>query len=385
MHGADGGPALRRARAQRRNEKRQAAVDGFADPTVEGGTLVCCTTVGELMLFKKFFKQYDQAAFFLLVVVANAFALEVAKAAGAAAPPGLVVAFATFGVGSVFGSLAKSQLDTTVTPQVERVLSTASTVAGVLVFVVCFALTSPHFFDVGIEAGAAQLDASLHAYARKKRFELAEGTVVTPNAVAIGLGTVAGIAAGLAVAPAVRHARSLNLLASPPQWCAEHLASGLKNAVGPTVAKASFSLSMGVPLLWVVPIVGEEPPAWLRPCALAAVGLLQLAAFRPLVQAYLDSALVAWYELRHLTGVDHDKVVLTMKQKLDTTNFLVGKAALQLIAPPVLCLCAAAASRLTEYASVTALAQAVCLAFSATYGAVALGALYALSTGVMQA
>eukprot|EP00958_Prasinococcus_capsulatus_P016651 scaffold1847_cov343-Prasinococcus_capsulatus_cf.AAC.11 len=115
----------------------------------------------------------------------------------------------------------------------------------------------------------------------------------------------------------------------------------------------------------------DEAILWVRAWLLLVIGVVQLAAVRFCVQAFLDQAVVSWYEFRHdkhgVTGLDVNchciggtdskggqEEAKIVGQRIESVKLVVGKVAMQTTAPACLIMQSAVCSLLALQAKESA-------------------------------
>eukprot|EP00887_Chlorella_sp_A99_P005917 scaffold29.g5917.t1 len=169
------------------------------------------------------------------------------------------------------------------------------------------------------------------------------GLALPTRALQVTLSLAAAAIATLLFAPCLRFARATWLQLHPPDWSADCIPSG-------ALAKALVTLQLVLPLaaalMWVRPL-GQE--LWhLSPRQLGTVqaGLLLAAATvaalnaRRLLQRFLDTALISWYQAKHggLASKRTDRAAAgnLVRAKCRVVLLLLGKTAVQGLAPAAL-------------------------------------------------
>lgn len=180
----------------------------------------------------------------------------------------------------------------------------------------------------------------------------------------------AALISGGLMAPGMRYGRALIQALHPPQWARTFL-----GGPPPLWAQAAVRLSFAAPLvvvvLWFPPLTdalglgrgfaqtgplladalgagaaGEQQRARMlaaqlralslaRGAAVTLAGALQLLAARPLVQAFVNTGLFAWYQLKHvgLANVDDARVAAMTRRQVIGSLALAAKCGLQMCAP----------------------------------------------------
>jgi hypothetical protein len=266
--------------------------------------------------------------------------------------------------GQAVRGLLLSQFDSACTPPSERQLGLTVAAGGALLaLALLLAPGVPLAASLELPSAAAQLGPSLarlrdrtgvsepprgapgglDGWEAAGAADGAGGDVTAPLHVAwlaLPLALLAGVLSGLLAAPGVRWARCFLGATQPPAFSASLCGASPRGALA---ARAAFLLSAACACAVGAAAARRDAhaPAALPPLLLAAAAA-HAAALRPMAQAYLDSALVAWYELRHAAGLDASLALTVMHAKFEATSRLLCKVALQLAAPPALALSAAA-------------------------------------------
>lgn len=165
---------------------------------------------------------------------------------------------------------------------------------------------------------------------------------VTASTLQVALAVVAAVICVLLYAPALRFVHAYWLQVNAPDWAEDYIT--------PTAATtAGLHLQLLLPLLssllWVRPMfqelfgLSEAQLVLLQAAALLLIAVVMAANLRTLLQRYLDKALTGWHQLKHGSLVARakkdDKKTLgeLIRATCQATNFLLGKAAVQLLAP----------------------------------------------------
>lgn len=243
--------------------------------------------------------------------------------------------------GQTARALLLAQLDSACTPPAERQLSAAVAFAA---FAACFAtlvFSAEARVAFGLEQAAAavgpafaRLGAALAASQTSMRVQPPPGPpmVMPPAALAAALAAGGGVVTGLLAPAGVRWARSFALAAAPPAF-AQRLCGASTPALA--AARAAFVATAAAA---AAPIA---LPAHHQPALLLAAAALHAVALRPMAQAYLDSALVSWHELRYAAGIDVTLTLRVMHARFEAASRLLVKVATQLAAPAAFALAAA--------------------------------------------
>ena len=166
-------------------------------------------------------------------------------------------------------------------------------------------------------------------------------------ALAIPLALLAGLAAGVVALPACRWAKAYWLATCPPPGVA---ALTTPPAAHTALLRLSFLLTAACAALpyfaaqafsssSVIAQAAASDGA-LLPLALVLAGATHLLTCRGAAQSSLDAALMAWYQLRHVTGVDASLAVQVMTAKFGKASSSVCTAAMLHTGPAQLLLAA---------------------------------------------
>jgi len=170
----------------------------------------------------------------------------------------------------------------------------------------------------------------------------------TPSPLALQLlySIFAAVLTALLFAPALRFVRAYTLQQRPPVWAEEEF-------IKPhAVATARLHLHLVLPLLcavtWVRPLFCDplglpERTAFVARAAAAIVtGIIMISNCRILAARYLDTALVAWWTLKHgakRSSTNRANTGVIIQAKCEVVRRLMCKAAVQGIAPGAFILC----------------------------------------------
>ncbi|CAG9461430.1 unnamed protein product [Pedinophyceae sp. YPF-701] len=159
---------------------------------------------------------------------------------------------------------------------------------------------------------------------------------------------LAGAASALLTTPALRAARSYWLCMSPPEWGDDYFRPPLFVR---TVLHAAVVLPMLSFLAWIGPaglplLAPRALQIYVKPGLVALWALTQLLAARPLLQSYLNGALVAWHDLkvdaeRAKDAPTSRKIVKRMRATNDLIFSYLGRVATMMVAPACLLLAGA--------------------------------------------
>jgi hypothetical protein len=297
--------------------------------------------VHETMMNRPMFEDLDIVAFVGFVLCANAAARWCASRWLNADKDSMTPTLALFSVVIAMRALIRTYADRS-TPGVERQLSF---VIGFLAwiastFIVFFAPSSAVVFNYSLLAD--DINAALST---------AAGGLITLRVKALHVGLTfaifGGTVAGLILSAAARMVKSYTLFTQLPEWAMEYAGS----AGCPHWRKFIVRTSFALPLLTLVvsaPSMVSEPLGLSAEAARdAQSAFFALSAFalftsvQPLTQAFLDSGLITWYEIKE-GSADKDRLSererLVIGHRLDLTNHLVCKVALQCAAPALLLL-----------------------------------------------
>ena len=365
-----------------RRRGRAAGGPGGLGPLPEGvddESIAAITVQKSTLVLRPFWAEFNYLILFSLIVVANFAAAEVAARVPFMSDVLLMKEnvmlpmLCLVAIMSAARALVKVEMDS-LTPAVERQLAAAVGVLGFIVSLFFLLLVPTSVMDFEMERTSREFAPALIRAIRRrvKGFEAAEdlsragGTlVVSELQIMIGLSIFAGVLAGAMFAPSVRVVRCYSTCVKPPAWGRDFVGVS-------TWAKPFLHAATALPLLaavsWAKPLVQEplgltdEAFVLARVGALLVVAATQLAATPSLVQGFLDGALVVWYELKNggqtLVGspsaggptsekkgfvagasvMTEARVRAAMRQKMEITNHIVCKVAVQAAAPAVLLL-----------------------------------------------
>ena len=322
--------------ASSKQKKKASAARVMATTTVARVDLV-----HETMMNRPMFEDLDIVAFVGFVLCANAAARWCASRWLNADKDSMTPTLALFSVVIAMRALIRTYADRS-TPGVERQLSF---VIGFLAwiastFIVFFAPSSAVVFNYSLLAD--DINAALST---------AAGGLITLRVKALHVGLTfaifGGTVAGLILSAAARMVKSYTLFTQLPEWAMEYAGS----AGCPHWRKFIVRTSFALPLLTLVvsaPSMVSEPLGLSAEAARdAQSAFFALSAFalftsvQPLTQAFLDSGLITWYEIKE-GSADKDRLSererLVIGHRLDLTNHLVCKVALQCAAPALLLL-----------------------------------------------
>ena len=322
--------------ASSKQKKKASAARVMATTTVARVDLV-----HETMMNRPMFEDLDIVAFVGFVLCANAAARWCASRWLNADKDSMTPTLALFSVVIAMRALIRTYADRS-TPGVERQLAfligflawIAST------FIVFFAPSSAVVFNYSLVAD--DINAALST--------AADGLItLRVKALHVGLtfAVFGGAVAGLILSAAARMVKSYTLFTQLPEWAMEYAGS----AGCPHWRKFIVRTSFALPLLTLVvsaPSMVSEPLGLSAEAARdAQSAFFALSAFalftsvQPLTQAFLDSGLITWYEIKE-GSADKDRLSererLVIGHRLDLTNHLVCKVALQCAAPALLLL-----------------------------------------------
>lgn len=144
-------------------------------------------------------------------------------------------------------------------------------------------------------------------------------------ALIIPIALLAGLCSGIVVQPACRWAKAYWLAISPPSGVASITTP---HALHLAFMRLSFILTLAAPMtpvfaaqaFWSGNAIAKAAAAHhdaLLSGLLLSAGTVHLMTLRGSTQTWLDAALVAWHQLRHVTGVDASLTVIVMRQKFE--------------------------------------------------------------------
>ena len=328
-----------------------------------------------LLVLRPFWASFDYLVFFSIVVLVNFVAAEVAPhfsfTSDIMKENVILPMLCIVALFSAARSLVKLELDS-LTPSVERQLAAGAGVVGFVTSLFFLLLVPTSVVDFEIEGTSRELAPALIRQIRRRvkgraaaaAAEADTGSggswIVSELQIMLGLSVLAGILTGALFAPAVRSVRCYVTCVKPPAWGRNFV--GVSRWAVPFL-HASFALPLIAAVSWCKPLLREplglsldkkDDEAFIR----FRVGVMlvaaasQLAVTPSLVQGFLDGALVVWYELKHggsnaLGGGPSGggfntavaaRVRAAMRQKMEITNHIICKVAVQVAAPAVLML-----------------------------------------------
>lgn len=175
----------------------------------------------------------------------------------------------------------------------------------------------------------------------------------------------AALISGGLMAPGMRYGRALMQALHPPQWARTFL-GGPPSSWALAAVRLSFAAPLVVVALWFPPLTDAlglgrgfsetasvlaalDPHAQeharlsaqlralalVRGLAVTLAGALQLLAARPLAQAFLNTGLFAWYQLKYvgISNVDDARVAALTRRQVLGALALAAKCGLQMCAP----------------------------------------------------
>ena len=347
--GAGGGGTSSAAQSSKQKQKAQKKASAAERADLDAAREMATTTVArvdlvhETMINRPMFEDLDIIAFMAFVVCANAAArwcagrwlnVDVNK-------DSMTPTLALFSVVIATRALIRAYADKS-TPAIERQL------AFLIGFLAWIAST---FIVFLAPSSAVVFSHSQVADDINAALSTAAGGLVTLRVKALHVGLVFAVfgaaVAGLILSPVARMVKSYTLFTQLPEWAMEYAGS----AVCPRWRKFIVRSSFALPLLTLVvsaPSMVSEPlglsagAARDMTCTFFAMSAFALfASVQPLTQAFLDSGLITWYEIKE-GSADKDRLSererLVIGHRLDLTNHLVCKVAVQCAAPAVLLL-----------------------------------------------
>jgi len=294
------------------------------------------------------YPELDQVVFLACVLAANGVVAATADRAFGTRDA-LTPVMAVFGVALALKALFSAYMDARVTPGTERKIAAAFAFSAWMASTFVVFLAPSAVVDFRLVHAANDFNASLERYAT--RMMTASGATFTPPRVTvlqIGLAYsifAAGVA-GLLFAAVIRAAKCYLLATQMPEWANKYAGTFAvrpwrKFILHTAFAAPLMSLVVSAPSMVAEPL-GLSPRAErdARCGVLVFSGLCLLMSVHPLLQAYLDSGLITWYEVKE--GNDKERLTETeravVERQLGVTNHLVCKVALQIAAPALLLL-----------------------------------------------
>lgn len=215
-----------------------------------------------------------------------------------------------------------------------------------------FALEPKGAFAWNPDDGAAAIGSILEQVGRKTvpGVPITEAiTALTPPPAVVrgALSFLAAIISGLFLASALRFVRAYRLQQEPPTWAVgqlQHLTwfESLKLNVVLALPAAS-SISWTGPLFKDAFGLTEDQAAGIRALLAIATGLMFLSTCKLILQRYMDTALIAWHTYKHgarRSSTERAAASEIIQLNASAVRRLVGKAAVQVVAPGVFYLCA---------------------------------------------
>ena len=294
------------------------------------------------------YPELDQVVFLTCVLAANGGGAAAADRAFGTRD-GLTPVMAMFGVVLALKALFSAYMDARVTPGTERKIAMAFAFAAWMASTFVVFLAPSAVVDFRLVRAANDFNTSLERYAA--RMAMTSGATLTPPCVTVlqvGLtySIFAAVVAGLLFASVIRVIKCYLLATQMPEWANKYagtfaVPSWRKFILRTAFAAPLMSLVVSAPSMVAEPL-GLSPRAErdARCGVLVVSGLCLLMSVHPLLQAYLDSGLITWYEVKE--GNDKERLTETeravVERQLGVTNHLVCKVALQIAAPALLLL-----------------------------------------------
>ena len=362
--------------------RRAARIKANISEDAEGTESIAAVKFGKALVLAPYFREFDYALLFAILVVANFAAAELAPFALNLPEHEniLVPMLALVAVFSSTRSLVKLLFDR-LTPKIERQAAVAVGVVGFVLALFFLLLVPTSALDFEVAGTSKELAPAMAKKIRSRVVgrkaaervaDVAGGMVVPELQIFIGLALFAGIITGALLGPAVRIVRSYNMCVRPPSWGGDFV--GVSKAMVPLL-HASFALPVVTVFAWLAPLsrapfgLTDEQYDLVRVCSLMVTGVAQVVVVPALVQAYLDGGLVAWYEVKHgERGVQAMAALRgVVRQKLEVTKHLACKVAVQAVGPATLmiaCACLLGSKRRDDSEgateNITSLVPAVC-------------------------
>lgn len=215
-----------------------------------------------------------------------------------------------------------------------------------------FALEPKGAFAWNPDDGAAAIRSLLEQVGRKT----APGVPITeaiaaftpsPAVFRMALSILATIISGLFLASALRFVRAYRLQQEPPTWAVGQLLHF--TWLGSLKMNLLLALPAIASLSWTGPLfkdaigLTEDQAAGIRAFLAIAAGLMFLSTCKLILQRYMDTALIAWHTYKHgarRSGTERAAASEIIQLNASAVRRLVGKAAVQVVAPGVFYLCA---------------------------------------------
>ena len=291
--------------------RRAARIKANISEDAEGTESIAAVKFGKALVLAPYFREFDYALLFAILVVANFAAAELAPFALNLPEHEniLVPMLALVAVFSSTRSLVKLLFDR-LTPKIERQAAVAVGVVGFVLALFFLLLVPTSTLDFEVASTSKELAPAMAKKIRSRVVgrkaaervaDVARGMVVPELQIFIGLALFAGIITGALLGPAVRSYGAT--------ICASDLQAGeVTSSVCPRrwfLLHASFALPVVTVFVWLAPLsrapfgLTDERYDLVRVCSRMVTGVAQVVVVPALVQAYLDGGLVAWHEVKH--------------------------------------------------------------------------------------
>lgn len=288
--------------------------------------------------------ELDTCAFYAWMLASACAGRGVERVAAALAsrqePPtdGITPALGFLGVVVAMRALWRAHVDVRVTPSSERKLASFFAFIAWCVSVLFTLLTPQHAIDLRLESTAVRVNDALTEH-------LSMQPRATAFTVAMSYSCIGAAFGGFTLASTIRSVKSyMSLTSGIPDWAAAYAGSSAM----PSWRKFVAHTALASPILCVI----ARSPAMLQDAfglsaselrdvqcgTLVLAGSAMFASVNPLTQAHLDSGLIKWYEVKEGTtdGKLSERAAVGIARKLDVTNHLACKVALQAAAPALL-------------------------------------------------
>lgn len=207
-------------------------------------------------------------------------------------------------------------------------------------------LAPSHIIDMNLKEGAQDLSETLTKIVKSRlggQFKTAQGEEVqfeipvSPTFMALMTALLAAGLSGQLLLPALRYARLLFSAGNVPLWGQELLSLPSLTVAG---MQLSYALTALVCCLWFPPLteVVRVNPRWLgllQPGGLLVLGVLYFLVLRGFIQTHLNQGLIEWYWYRYNGKMNDEDRAFASAYRLQFYNRKSCKAALQLVAVPV--------------------------------------------------
>jgi hypothetical protein len=225
-------------------------------------------------------------------------------------------------------------------------------VLGFIASAALFALEPKGAFAWNPDDGSAAIGALLEQIGRTNAPNVPIGDAIAaltpPPAMLRGaLSFLATIISGLFLASALRFVRAYRLQQEPPSWTIGQLQQ--LTWLGSFKLNLLLALPAVASLSWTGPLfkdalgLTEDQAAGFRALLAILTGIMFLSTCKLVLQRYMDTALIAWHTYKHgarRSSTERAAASEIIQLNASAVRRLVGKAAVQVVAPGVFYLCA---------------------------------------------